>query len=312
MNLRDYDLNLLTIFDAVMRKGSVSGAAEQLEMTSAAVSQAISRLRERSADPLFVRHGRGIRPTNHALTMHQHIKKGLRSIERGLDSGQAFNPADSTRNFVIAGESYLDSMLFPALLIHTRQKAPSVTIELVSAEDSINKVSSLLSERKADLFLSTETIELSSIEQEWLKNFEMVVVCSGTHPRIQNTLSVQQFFEEEHVTLKTKRLNERFLSRLTSQPLPPRKIAYESHSALNMVVAAASTELLSLSHRWLALQWQEKLNMQILDVPFDIMPAPVYMSWHQSKRDDPGLVWLRQQLEEIMKDIHKLPDCGHD
>lgn len=44
--LRDYDLNLLTVFDAVMTLGSVNRSAEKLNMTSAAVSQNLARLRE--------------------------------------------------------------------------------------------------------------------------------------------------------------------------------------------------------------------------------------------------------------------------
>ncbi len=44
--LRDYDLNLLTVFDAVMTLGSVNKAADKLNMTSAAVSQNLSRLRD--------------------------------------------------------------------------------------------------------------------------------------------------------------------------------------------------------------------------------------------------------------------------
>lgn len=57
--LRDYDLNLLTVFDSVMKLGSVSKAADKLGMTSAAVSQNLSRLREQVGDPLFIRQGRG-------------------------------------------------------------------------------------------------------------------------------------------------------------------------------------------------------------------------------------------------------------
>ena len=311
MNLRDYDLNLLTIFDVVMENGSVSGAAEQLGMTTGAVSRAITRMREKSRDPLFIRHGRGIRPTNYALTMHQHIKEGLRYIERGLDEGELFDHTTSSRKFVLAGESYLDTLLFPALLIHLKRLNTQVKVELMTVEDSTNSLSATLAERKADLFLSTETTEQRSIQQQSLTKFGLVVVCASDHPRVQGSLNQHQFFSEEHVALQTKRLNERFLSRITDQALPPRKVVYESQSPINMIVTAASTELLCLVHRWLAEQWQEKLNLQVMELPFETKTATLYMSWHVNKSADSGVDWLKQQLLQVLQTEFIFPGCNH-
>ncbi len=84
--LRDYDLNLLTVFDSVMKLGSVSKAADKLGMTSAAVSQNLSRLREQVGDPLFIRQGRGLQPTQYALNMHKHVAEGLSAIRFGLET----------------------------------------------------------------------------------------------------------------------------------------------------------------------------------------------------------------------------------
>ncbi|HFF5730113.1 TPA: LysR family transcriptional regulator, partial [Vibrio cholerae O1] len=95
--LRDYDLNLLTVFDSVMKLGSVSKAADKLGMTSAAVSQNLSRLREQVGDPLFIRQGRGLQPTQYALNMHKHVAEGLSAIRFGLETDAGFDPATSKR-----------------------------------------------------------------------------------------------------------------------------------------------------------------------------------------------------------------------
>lgn len=67
MNLRSIDLNLLTIFDAVIREENYTRAAENLCMSQPAVSDAVVRLRHLFKDELFVRTGRGVRPTPRAL-----------------------------------------------------------------------------------------------------------------------------------------------------------------------------------------------------------------------------------------------------
>lgn len=61
--LRMVDLNLLTVFDAVMQEQNITRAAHTLGMSQPAVSNAVSRLKVMFNDELFVRYGRGIQPT---------------------------------------------------------------------------------------------------------------------------------------------------------------------------------------------------------------------------------------------------------
>ena len=63
MDITDVDLNLLVVFDALLRTRSVTQAARQLGMSQPATSFALNRLRKTFRDPLFVRTSRGIHPT---------------------------------------------------------------------------------------------------------------------------------------------------------------------------------------------------------------------------------------------------------
>lgn len=60
--LRTVDLNLLTVFDAVMQEQNITRAAQSLGMSQPAVSNAVSRLKVMFNDELFVRYGRGFNP----------------------------------------------------------------------------------------------------------------------------------------------------------------------------------------------------------------------------------------------------------
>jgi hypothetical protein len=51
--LRRLDLNLLPVFDAIYRHRSVRLAADELAMSTSALSHALSRLRATLNDPLF-------------------------------------------------------------------------------------------------------------------------------------------------------------------------------------------------------------------------------------------------------------------
>lgn len=66
MRLRNLDLNLLLVFDAVLQKRSVVRAAEALAISQPAVSHALNRLRHTLKDGLFVRTPTGMVPTPRA------------------------------------------------------------------------------------------------------------------------------------------------------------------------------------------------------------------------------------------------------
>ena len=52
--LRSVDLNLLTVFDAVMQEQNITRAAQNLGMSQPAVSNAVARLKVMFNDELFI------------------------------------------------------------------------------------------------------------------------------------------------------------------------------------------------------------------------------------------------------------------
>ena len=66
VNLRNFDLNLLVIFRAIMARGSIAGAAEEIGLSPSAVSHALARLRVMLNDELFFRTADGVCPTDRA------------------------------------------------------------------------------------------------------------------------------------------------------------------------------------------------------------------------------------------------------
>ena len=78
--LRNIDLNLLTIFEAVYVHKGIVNAAKVLNLTPSAISQSIQKLRVIFPDPLFIRKGQGVTPTAFAMHLHEYITQGLESI----------------------------------------------------------------------------------------------------------------------------------------------------------------------------------------------------------------------------------------
>lgn len=82
--MRNLDLNLLRVFDAIIREKNVLRASELVNLSPSAVSHALSRLRALLNDELFVRMTNGMEPTVRALEMAPLVRDALVAIERGL------------------------------------------------------------------------------------------------------------------------------------------------------------------------------------------------------------------------------------
>ena len=81
----DIDLNLLRVLDALLANGSVAGAARALHLSPPAVSRSLARLRSVIGDPLFVRAGRSLVPTEVAIGLREPVRRALEAGRCLLD-----------------------------------------------------------------------------------------------------------------------------------------------------------------------------------------------------------------------------------
>src|SRR5580692_991976 len=105
MQLRNFDLNLLTVFDAVFEEHSIAAASERLSVSQSAVSHALRRLRKSLSDELFVRRADGMWPTPKARQFAIPVKIALGRIARAL-GGEPFDPSQAIRSFAIGASDY--------------------------------------------------------------------------------------------------------------------------------------------------------------------------------------------------------------
>lgn len=74
-------LKSIAYFDAVMRAGSLTAAADQLCVTPGAVGQQIRKLEAWLGVPLFLRATRKLHPTPEALSYWENVKPALRQLD---------------------------------------------------------------------------------------------------------------------------------------------------------------------------------------------------------------------------------------
>jgi DNA-binding transcriptional LysR family regulator len=123
--LRNQDLNLLPIFDALVRERQLSRAAEALSMSQPAVSNALKRLRLSFKDDLFVRTRQGLVPTERALELHALIGPALNLVQRSFES-ELFDPLTSDRVINISMNTTMETLFLADFIKPLRQAAPQL------------------------------------------------------------------------------------------------------------------------------------------------------------------------------------------
>src|SRR5690606_33221327 len=99
MNLNTLDLNLLLVFDAVLRTGSTTLAGQELGLTQSAVSNGLRRLRAAFDDPLFVKTSQGMSPTPLAQRLAIPLQEGLGHIKHAVEDRETFLARSSRRQY---------------------------------------------------------------------------------------------------------------------------------------------------------------------------------------------------------------------
>ena len=129
MNLQSFDLKVL---DALLREGSTIRAGQRIGLSQPAVSAALGRLRAALDDPLLVRDGQALRPTEFALTLVAPVRQLLEDTSRLL-AQPTFDPSASTETFRIAAPDFFTKVLLPGLMSRLERKAPGVTLRYTDA-----------------------------------------------------------------------------------------------------------------------------------------------------------------------------------
>ncbi len=110
----DLDGHVLRTFLAILENSSVTIAADKLDVTQSAVSHTLARLRKILKDPLFVRSGHSLMPTETALALRDPVRKAL-DIINGLTDQRPFDPKEEAMKFVVAANDMQRDLVFPDL-----------------------------------------------------------------------------------------------------------------------------------------------------------------------------------------------------
>lgn len=179
MHTEGLDLNLLRLFDAVYRLRSVSRAAEALGLSQPAASQALTRLRLKLRDPLFMRAAGGVRPTPRAQRLAEAVQSALASLEQALGDFEAFDPGASRMALRLHLSDIGEARFLPALMAALGREAPGIAVQSLWLPHA--QIAPALDGGQLDLAIGFLPGVLETRQQPLLRD-RYVVLLAAKHP----------------------------------------------------------------------------------------------------------------------------------
>lgn len=299
MQINRIDLNLLIAFDAIFTEGGITKAADKLHLSQPAVSHALARLRELFDDPLFERNGRRMVPTPKARGLIGTVQRSLRDLQIMFNDLERFDPASSEKTFTLGMRDLLEASVLPELASQLVDRAPHIdisSVRLARPELEAELAAGVLDVAIDVLQPVSDAIHVRRIAQD-----RMVVVARQGHPHIGRKFTLEQYLSQNHIQLSSRRSGQSFedveLSRLGIH----RHIRIRCQNAYAAFRILSETDFLLTIAENYARSLAPQFNAQIVPLPLATAPFDAYLYWHRNVDNDPGNVWLREQIMEQVK-----------
>jgi DNA-binding transcriptional LysR family regulator len=300
-NINTLDLNLLRVFEALMREQSVSLAAQRLNLTQPAVSNALNRLRAVFEDKLFVRTRHGMEPTPAALALYDPIQHGLTSIRTALSESLSFDPAASDRHFTIITTDVGELTYGAQLLRQLSREAPKIDLRIMEA--SSEEYEKLLDSGQADFAVGRFEISRSFRCELIGTCIYVAVMC----PKFAKKLGIsegrvfpfEKYLKAAHVEVVPRGATENPISPALGDHASLRRVALTIPHTSVLSAMIPGTELVATVPQPAVPSLCRKGALTWATLPFETEITRVSMGWHKRQDGDKGHVWMRDKLRSL-------------
>jgi DNA-binding transcriptional LysR family regulator len=301
LNIRNLDLNLLPVFDAIYRERSIGAAAQKLGLSQPAVSNALRRLRDFTGDTLFFRADNKMMPTRVATALALPIRHALSSVEGILTTVRQFDPATSTRIFRVGFNDLYRTILAPALANLFEQEAPNAKLEFVLQNLD---TPSLLNDIRNGVI---ETAMLPAAHFDETMNHEvlteepLVFTVRHGHPALGQPVTKETLGKLRHVVASRNHAARTLVEEALRKAGVTREIACVMPDVSVIPAMVEVTDLVAVTGLGFIRRHMRDHAITILDAPVALPRLKSSLVWAKSFDEDQGHKWLRSRISQIVK-----------
>ncbi|WP_081077108.1 LysR family transcriptional regulator [Burkholderia pseudomultivorans] len=300
MHIRDLDLNLLVVFDALLRERSVTRAAQDVGLTQGAMSHALNRLRAFFDDPLFVKTPDGMTPTPKGEQLGATISGIVAAIRQNVVAEARFDPLTAQRTFVLCMTDMGELVFLPPLIRRLRELAPHCTMR--SVQVPLEQIEGMLASGEADLALGSIHAAPEGLFQQQLFMHSFVTLVSVRNRRVGKTLTRAQFETMPQIVVSlTGRASAAYDNAFDAYGVKRNIYLTTPHFLVVPHLIDAHPELIATVPLELGTVFSKLGTVRIVPPPVPLPPFALRQHWHSRFNADPANVWLRHLIKETFE-----------
>lgn len=303
MNLRQMDLNLMLIFQALMETKSVKSAAAKVSLSESAFSHALARLRETLKDDLFIRRGNQMQPTALSLAIAPRIKESLLLLQQALETSTGFDPETDNKTFTMVANDYAQMTLIPPLMKQWQTMSRGMKLHV---EKMDRQAIQAIANQEIDFVFATPFVgEIPAVvHSEILLEEPFLMIARSDHPGLTHSdlapVTIETYIHYPHILVvhwdgKPGTIDER----LKEMGLK-RDVMLTLSSPLVIAETVANSDFFAILPQSLALQLCKEFSITTRPLP---LPSQIHQSclyYHSTRTQEKSYQWLRQQFINIV------------
>jgi DNA-binding transcriptional LysR family regulator len=299
IDLSQIDLNLLVLFDVIRRERHVRRTAALLHLSPSAVSHGLARLRRVLHDPLFLKHPKGVVPTDRASDLAAPIADILERIRGVVANAEGFDAERSTRRFTIGAPDAAFAVVLPPLLVALAKLGPQIDLSVrpIMPQSALAD----LDARQADLVIEPLVEIPPRFQAAQLYEEEFAIAMRSGHP-LKSRLTLDRYCAAKHVLVSMTGDPHGNVDATLKKLGRVRRVAATVPNFLFALTVVAETDLIAAVPRHAA-AYAQRFGVVLADPPAPLAPlarSAIQVIATRSAMADPGVAWLFGVVTECM------------
>ena len=304
MHIRNLDLNLLVVMDAMLRERNVSKAAERIGLTQSAMSHALNRLRHYFDDPLFVKSGPAMEPTAKAMALQAAVLDVMGTVRQRILSEAHFDPATAHREFTLCVTDMGELVFVPALLALLRKLAPWCSIRTLRVPTE--QIEGMLASGEADLAIGPYRTAPETLYKQrlFMHGFSTLVHIDS---KIKKRISLQEFETTPQIVVTLHGRSAVAFDHVLEEKGIKRQVVMKTPHFLSVpLLMAHQPDLIATVPHELARVFERFGHVRAVEPPLELPSYAISQHWHPLFHHEPALMWLRDLIKKTFENYPQL------
>lgn len=311
MASEDYglDIKLMRTLYILLSQCSVSRSAQILGQSQPSVSLALRRLRLIFNDPLLVRSGVRLVPTERGLELHHRVGSILDEIEHMASSARPFDPSLFSKHMRMYAANCLGTFFAPSITRRFLKAAPNAYLDFSPAAAE-HDIFGQLEDGTLDLVIGNWPTPRENLRSSPLLETEIVLVVRRDHAIAEaGSVDLDRYLTLAHLS-PTPPVNAGLspIDAILGQLNLRRNIQVTVSEFALVPHMLGQTDLVFASSKPYAEQMVRTMPFVIVKAPPELGTMKFYTLWHERSHASPANRWLRGMLRKVAQEIATASD----